>query len=511
MGVSLGFLVAMVIVGGFVAYMGDYVGRKIGKKRLKVGRLRPMHTAMISTFIAGMLGTLVTILVLAAVSAPVRVWLLEGDKAKEDVSRLQGQVSDLEKQRDESSSLVNEQKKKINQGETRIAQTSQTLSERQRELERAKSDAQKLLAQRGELTNRVKTIQTSAERIKKSNELLKKEGKALEQQIREGEAGLQKTQGDNASLQRMNAKLTTSNTQLEDQIEKNKGLIDELQRTIENLNKALENQTIENRAQLQKYVQELNAAKFDLEQTNIDLEERRRQIENFQKAFTKENLQSRFQPLIYSLGDEVARTPIAAQTSRATVEKVIEQALVTAGSSARTRGAGRNANGTYVTVLGILGTSVNAELRPAEYRAKEEELIRAVTAKPRDYLLVINTFANAFKEEATTVVINVVANPVVYRAGDMILELQIDGTLSEDAIIDRIFSYLQENLPKTVISKGMIPARGQDAPLGEVTRDQILQMADRVRQSGRRLRLQILAAEDTRAGDKLRIDYRLRI
>ena len=58
-------LALLVLLGGIVAYLGDTIGRTIGKKRLKFWRLRPKHTAALGTFLAGMTGTALTIAALA--------------------------------------------------------------------------------------------------------------------------------------------------------------------------------------------------------------------------------------------------------------------------------------------------------------------------------------------------------------------------------------------------------------------------------------------------------------
>lgn len=75
-------LAAAVFIGmcGFIAYWGDLLGRRLGKRRLSLFGLRPRYTAIIFTTITGMLIAVFTISFMAAISQRVRLLMLEGDK-----------------------------------------------------------------------------------------------------------------------------------------------------------------------------------------------------------------------------------------------------------------------------------------------------------------------------------------------------------------------------------------------------------------------------------------------
>ena len=70
------YLIAvMVVVGGAIAFIGDKLGTKIGKKRLSMFGLRPRHTSMIITVLTGSLITGLSIGTMAVVSQDVRTAL----------------------------------------------------------------------------------------------------------------------------------------------------------------------------------------------------------------------------------------------------------------------------------------------------------------------------------------------------------------------------------------------------------------------------------------------------
>ncbi len=498
----------MVIVGGVVAYLGDLVGRKIGKKKLRVWRLRPMHTAMIGTFVAGMLGTLATILVLAAASEPVRAWIVEGDKARLEAKDLREQVQELEKLRLESEGLISEQKSLVSAGESKLSDQEKRLLERSKELADVRGQSAKLLAQRDSLTKRVSGIQGELKSTLSKTDKLIKEAKELESLTEKSRKSLQTTREENAKIQQMNFSLQKSNSQLTEQINSNNSTIKELNVKILEIDTALkaaerdyDGKLEANRVALTTASNDLKSARAELININGELEMRRDQNTALFEALDV----SRKQPLIYNALDEVARLEVSKQISRAQATALLNQAFRKASDSARTRGSARGAEGSYLTIAGVIGT---------KSRGKEdqfEEAVNMLTARDSDQVVIVSAFANLFKNEPAIVQVAIRPNPLVYREGDVILEMQVDGTLSQELIINQVLTYLEENLYSTATKKGMIPAIGSETPIGEVTREQILDMAGRIEDSKRRIRLQLFAARDTRASDKLKLDYRLRL
>ena len=65
----------LLIVSGAIAYIGDNLGRKIGKKKVSVMGLRPKHTSIMVTIITGALITGLTLCVILALSTTARTAL----------------------------------------------------------------------------------------------------------------------------------------------------------------------------------------------------------------------------------------------------------------------------------------------------------------------------------------------------------------------------------------------------------------------------------------------------
>lgn len=89
---SLILISAVIIISGLIAFVGDRVGLKIGKKRVTIFGLRPHHTAIVITIISGILIAIITVSILAISSNDVRTALFGMEELKEKLSYLSREV-----------------------------------------------------------------------------------------------------------------------------------------------------------------------------------------------------------------------------------------------------------------------------------------------------------------------------------------------------------------------------------------------------------------------------------
>jgi len=88
----------LIIIGGAIAYIGNYVGRKIGKRRLTIFSLRPRYTAITITILSGILIALCTLSVLLLISQDARTALLGLEKLKQEISQRSAEVETTRKE-----------------------------------------------------------------------------------------------------------------------------------------------------------------------------------------------------------------------------------------------------------------------------------------------------------------------------------------------------------------------------------------------------------------------------
>lgn len=90
---GIALIAILAITGGIIAYIGDKLGTKVGKKKLTIFGLRPKHTSIVVTIITGILITVSTIGILALVSRDVRTALFGMEALKTELATLSHEVS----------------------------------------------------------------------------------------------------------------------------------------------------------------------------------------------------------------------------------------------------------------------------------------------------------------------------------------------------------------------------------------------------------------------------------
>ncbi len=167
-------IAALVLTGGAIAFIGDRLGTKIGKKRLSIFGLRPRHTSIIITIFTGICITTLTFGVMAATSENVRTALFGMDQLNE---RMERTANELSKAVDELSGAKEEQV---------LANEA---------LNKSKAEIEVLMKEQEELRH-------ESDRLKQGNQELEREKASL--------------MAMNDELLGANAELSDSNSQLED-------------------------------------------------------------------------------------------------------------------------------------------------------------------------------------------------------------------------------------------------------------------------------------------------------
>jgi hypothetical protein len=110
---GIGLVVLIMIVAGFVAYVGDRVGHQVGRRRLTLFGLRPKYTSTIVAVATGMVIALAVTLIALLLSNEVRTAFFRLDQLNARINTLQTQAleqsSELDKTRNGTLAVPNRQ------------------------------------------------------------------------------------------------------------------------------------------------------------------------------------------------------------------------------------------------------------------------------------------------------------------------------------------------------------------------------------------------------------------
>ena len=113
--VGIRLIIIMAIVGGFIAYLADKMGSKIGKKKMSIFGLRPKHTSILLTVTSGTIIAVLTIGVMAVSSQSARTALFGMDKLQRELKLLNAEKEGAIMALDAAKGRVEEQNKKISE------------------------------------------------------------------------------------------------------------------------------------------------------------------------------------------------------------------------------------------------------------------------------------------------------------------------------------------------------------------------------------------------------------
>lgn len=154
-------ILVLIVMGGAIAYIGDKLGTKIGKKRISVFGLRPKHTSILMTIITGTLIALVTLASMAAISKDVRVALFGMEKLRAQLGNLNNEVASKNQEIQQALTQILEKNKNLAQLDATIKTNQAQMQALQQEKEQAQQDMQAAKAITVEVQQQYQQAQTS--------------------------------------------------------------------------------------------------------------------------------------------------------------------------------------------------------------------------------------------------------------------------------------------------------------------------------------------------------------
>lgn len=202
-------ILALLVLGGVLATLGDRLGSRVGKARLSLFGLRPRNTAVVITVLTGSLISAVSLGLMLLVSERLRRGLFELDQIEE---RLRSSREQLEDSRDElqasqaevARAQLGQQRvqRELTQAEQRAATLRDELAPLRAERTRLEGERNRLLGERERLSRDV--AGRDAELSRRESELAE-----LRQRIDAGSRELEELEDNLIALRRGDVVLTS--------------------------------------------------------------------------------------------------------------------------------------------------------------------------------------------------------------------------------------------------------------------------------------------------------------
>jgi uncharacterized protein (DUF3084 family) len=207
---GIALIVVIAVMGGAIAYIGDKLGSRVGKKKLSIFGLRPKHTSIVVTIATGIFIAAATVGAMSVVSLDVRTALFGMEKLKTEMAFLNKEVvnktleieithAELNAKNQEYAALTEKieetfvRLKDITEERDRTSlerdRTSLGLKTLQANYDAAEKEIGALIVTRNELDERIEYLTSAREGLQADVESLRNLAEGLHQgirQIREG-------------------------------------------------------------------------------------------------------------------------------------------------------------------------------------------------------------------------------------------------------------------------------------------------------------------------------------
>ena len=420
-------IVAIIVLGGVVATLGDRIGTKVGKARLSLFNLRPRNTATVVTIITGSLISSLTIGILLATSGSLRQGLLELEDiqkrlriAKADIQQINSQKSQVEKElartRGEQAAVqqrLDVTNKNFQQARNQLKQISQQTTRLRSEIKSLLAERQELIEQRNQLNARITELKASVaqrdQELAQKDQTINQRNQALDQAINERNRELAK-------------KDQTINERTQELVKQDKVIVERESR-LKKLEQKLSEAIAQREIRLLGLEEQLSQKESQLKDGEKQLAYLQQQVESLEQYY--QDYQALRQGNVALVRGRVLAFGVVRIVEPSAASQAIEQLLREANRTAMelTRADNRMTNEAVVQIP----------------QSQVEQLINQIK-DGKDYVVRILSAGNYVEgEKQVQVFADAALNQVVYQAGDTLATVSTDATtMTNDDIRQRL-------------------------------------------------------------------------
>ena len=206
-------IILLIILSGLIAYLGDQIGMKVGKKRISIFGLRPKYSSIIITVITGILIAGLSIAILLTVYGSLREAIFNINKVVVRLENLDEELNQKDKELKNMKKEINTKSDELEKLQSQKTNLESKLTELQKELDLVENE---LKTTKSELTNTKKELKNTEEELRNT----KKELKSAEKNIVSLRENRDKLNKRISELNKQKTKLESKVTSLNEKMSK---------------------------------------------------------------------------------------------------------------------------------------------------------------------------------------------------------------------------------------------------------------------------------------------------
>lgn len=215
-------IVAILILGGVIATVGDRIGMKVGKARLTLFNLRPRQTATVVSVLTGSIISASTLGILFGISSQLRTGVFELGEIQDDLKRAEQELQQVTGDRQRIETELETAQLQQREAQARLASINEFLD---RAIARQEATQAQLNATQSELSQAESSYQRAQEQLR-----------SVSQQERQLRSAVQRLEAERQTLLQREAEIRAQITERDAEIAEQDAAISQQKRLLDELN-----------------------------------------------------------------------------------------------------------------------------------------------------------------------------------------------------------------------------------------------------------------------------------
>ncbi|NET04052.1 MAG: DUF3084 domain-containing protein [Merismopedia sp. SIO2A8] len=481
-------IVAILVLGGLLATLGDRIGTRVGKARLSLFNLRPRQTATVVAVITGSLISASTLGILFGLSESLREGVFELDNILRKLRHTRGEVNEINHQKSLVESELAQARAQQTEVQKRLEVTNRNFEQAQTQLKKVSGQAavlqqeigsllderQELVEQRNQLNEQIVQFNGQVAQLKEQINQLNEQITQLKERVAQGEQELLKR--DQTIVER--------NVQLAEQDQ----AIAKLDQKIAQRDKIIDKR----QKRLQELEQQLTQKELQLDDRDQQLAQRGKQLAFLEREVaTLEQYYQDYQVLrqgnVAILRGQVLASGVLRITQPEAATQAVDQLL-------------RQANRTAMKITRYEPDNTQQPLVQIT-QAQAQQLINQIK-DGKDYVVRILSAGNyVLGEKPIQVFADAAFNRVVFLAGDVLATSSVDSSMMTSEEIQKQLDQLLTASQFRARRAGILG----DIQLEDGRTVRVIRFIEKLEQYDQPVNVSVLAQEATYTSGPLKI------
>ena len=484
------FIAVLIIASGLIAYLGDVLGRRMGRKRLTLWGLRPRYTAMVMSIVAGIMITVVTLGAAMTVSDKVRDGLTQIDKVRSDITTARSDVARLEGERAQAIDERDGSRREAEAARGEAEETKSQLTQVQQQLSDVRGELRGATASLKRTQGALETAETELKATRGKLASVREDLGTTRNELRVAREELAVAREDLAVTRE---ELADTKSELENKAHELENAEDLLIRTYE------EYRTAE---------RERDRATRERDAAIAERDEAAAEAARWKVLGTKV-LTARAKRAIFAPDEPIMSTSIDGGQSLEAIRSLLDKFVGAIDERAREAGAaGTDTDSRSVVIFKFERDPETGEARPAAPERVLDALARSIQEAAESTLVQAYSVWTGLEGEQTPIDFSLYRNRLVFAEGEEIARAPFDSGDDQVKLLLQLVGLLQQQVGARARERGVMPVAARWLPgepvitspptvVGGVSLAEVDRVLSEIKSRRAEVELVVRAAKDT--------------